>query len=156
MSKRPGIRKEFSFKFHITDFLGTQMENIPPGEDVEFSIVLTSVSDGIYLSGTILVDLISKCSRCLEIQKRQLKLQPQAFYLYETVQNEENIDENLYSLTSGHYINLLEILRDSLFEKLEFNPICDPNCTNEFASTTISNEYEDGPFAKLLSLKEKL
>ncbi|MDR2082465.1 MAG: DUF177 domain-containing protein [Candidatus Ancillula trichonymphae] len=132
------------------------MGGIAAGEVAEFKLVLASVSDGIYLSGTILVNLTTTCSRCLKTRNRRIELRPQAFYLHGTVVDEENLDENLYSLVNGHYIDLLEILRDSLFEKLEFNPVCDANCTNQFLETLEDGAYEDSPFAELRALKEKL
>jgi uncharacterized metal-binding protein YceD (DUF177 family) len=156
ITKRNNEQKAYSCKLQMTDFLGTEMEGIQKGKVAEFNLVLASVSDGVYLSGKILVDLTSTCSRCLKTRNHPIELQPQAFYLYETVPEDEDLDENLYSLNGGHYIDLLQILRDSLFEILEFNPICDINCQNEFANPPENDPQEDSPFAELLALKEKL
>jgi uncharacterized protein len=159
--QKVGIIKNYDIMIIAGDDLQNYMEGIEEGQEIHIVVTLEAISGGMYLTGEAQSQKRSTCSRCLKVRDEPITLPLAAFYAYSDDLSDDEDTENadLYKFVNNHYIDLLEIVRDALFDALEFNPLCDTNCQGLLGSDTLANSAQfpaDSRFATLADLRDKL
>jgi uncharacterized protein len=92
--------------------LGLELISVPVGSDLELDLVLTSVSEGVYISGNVRGLLTGECGRCLNEISQSFDVSLAELFAYEDSTTEETTDED-------------EVGRMLM---LPTNPLCRPVC----------------------------
>lgn len=135
LPRRAGEFREYSVHIPVVEDMGIPLLAVRSGETLEIALKLTSVDEGIFVSGQVSAQAHGECSRCLDPVEFSIN---QGFHqLYEYEEKAERIkknakpdddeDEDLLFL-SGDFINLETPLRDAIILALPTNPLCDEEC----------------------------
>lgn len=103
--------------------LGVEMIRVPEGSDIDLSIKLESVVEGIWVSGTAEVELTGECSRCLTPLEDEATLDLQELFYHPGRDAEEDA-----SFVVDERIDLEPLLRDAVVLELPFTPVCQDDC----------------------------
>ena len=127
--RRPGEQSETSTVFPAPAVLGTEVIGVPAGGEVKLDVGFDSLSEGIWVHGTVAAEAVGECSRCLDEVRLEVSPQFQGLFLYpgaETEDGEEEADD-VYEF-DGENLDLEELVRDAVVTDLPFIPLCDPDC----------------------------
>src|SRR4028119_913850 len=64
--RQPGATRALKRVVPAPADLGLELISVPAGSDVELDLTLTSVSEGVYVSGHVRGSLSGECGRCLD------------------------------------------------------------------------------------------
>src|SRR5689334_25359953 len=65
LPRQPGATRALKRVIPAPADLGLELISVPEGSDVELDLSLTSVSEGVYVSGRVRGSLQGECGRCL-------------------------------------------------------------------------------------------
>jgi uncharacterized protein len=109
--------------FGVVDVIG-----VPPGSDVELSIRLESVVEGVLVSGTARARIEGECVRCLDPVVSLIELPFQELYAYPETGRVEQDEEDTVSRLQGDFFDLEPVLRDAVVLALPLKPLCRDDC----------------------------
>src|SRR5689334_11454654 len=66
LPRQPGATRALKRVVPAPAALGLELISVPEGSDVELDLTLTSVSEGVYVSGDVRGALHGECGRCLD------------------------------------------------------------------------------------------
>ena len=101
---------------------------VPDGADVELDLSLESVSEGVYVSGTVSARLVGECSRCLDPVVLDLEEPIGELFAYPDSVTEETTDSDEIPRLVDELLDLGQTVRDALVTDLPLAPLCDPDC----------------------------
>jgi uncharacterized protein len=101
--------------------LGEGLANVPMGQNIDLSLRLEGVHEGIYVSGGLKTVAVAECSRCLEPMTVPVQVDIQELFAYSL-----EVEDDL--VIQGEQIDLEPIIIDSVVLNLPFTPICSPGC----------------------------
>ena len=127
--RRPGEQSQASKVFPAPAVLGTDVIGVPEGEDVELTVSFESLSEGMWVHGTVAAEAVGECSRCLDEVRQAVSPTFQGLFVYDDakVEDEEEEPEDVYEF-DGDAIDLEELVRDAVVTALPFIPLCEPDC----------------------------
>jgi DUF177 domain-containing protein len=102
--------------------LATQLALVPEDRQVEGSLLLESVTDGILVSGSVSGLMTLSCARCLKSFDRSFDLGLQELFVPGA-----QLDDDEYPVDDGH-IDLDPMIRDAVILSMPFAPTCRPDC----------------------------
>ncbi|MFT3945216.1 MAG: YceD family protein [Ancrocorticia sp.] len=112
--------------------MGVELIGVPEGSPMAISLELQSVSEGVFVQGTVGVTLEGQCSRCLRDlaldeheNVAELVFYPERKAAFVADGDEEA--EEFPEIIDDH-IDLEPILRDAVVIGLPFRPLCRPDC----------------------------
>jgi uncharacterized protein len=108
--------------------LGLELISVPEGSDLELDLSLTSVSEGVYVSGDVRGLLTGECGRCLNEISDTFDVPIAELYAYEDSTTEETTDEDEVGRMQGDLIDLEPAVRDAVVLTLPVTPLCRPDC----------------------------
>jgi uncharacterized protein len=108
--------------------LGLEMVVVPEGTDLSLDLSLQSVSEGVYVSGTVTGAVQGECGRCLRQIEDSLVVPIQELYAYANSTTDETTDEDEVGRMQGDLIDLEPALRDAVVLALPTNPLCREDC----------------------------
>jgi uncharacterized protein len=101
---------------------------VPDGSDVEMDLSLESVTEGVYISGTAVVQLTGECSRCLDPVHDELEISIGELFAYPDSATEETTEEDEIPRLVDERIDLTQIVRDAVVTDLPMAPLCREDC----------------------------
>ena len=132
LSRQAGSFKDVHLEPVAPEGLGTEMIGALPGSTVVLDATLTSMDDGVLVSGRAVLDVHGQCVRCLtDLDERRTVTFDELYLLPEVVErqvaegDEEAEDLFVVGETS---LDLEPALRDALVLDLPFQPLCRPDC----------------------------
>ena len=128
LPRQPGATRALKRVIPAPEHLGLEMIAVPPGSDVELDLVLTSVSEGVYISGRVRGSLTGECGRCLNEISESFAVEIAELYAYEDSTTEETTDEDEVGRMQGDLIDLEPAVRDAVVLTLPTNPLCRADC----------------------------
>ena len=129
-----GSLKEVDLSVPAPADLGNAMIGAKPGSPVRVQATLTSMTDGVLVSGSAQVQIAGECGRCLdEISYEQDIDFSEMFFLPEvaaklTADSEAEDADELFTISDEDSVDLEPVLRDALVLKLPFQPLCSDDC----------------------------
>ena len=66
LARRPGSQLSISRNTPAPEFFGTDVIGVPEGSDLTLELSLESISEGIWVSGSVAARAVGECSRCLD------------------------------------------------------------------------------------------
>ncbi len=129
MSRRPGAQRLENLTFPAPVVLGTDVIGVPVGGDVELELSFESVSDGIWVSGSVKAQAEGECVRCLDKVRLDVDAPVQGMFMFPDSQREADEDESedVFEF-DGETIELEEVVRDAVATSLPYTPLCSPDC----------------------------
>jgi uncharacterized protein len=127
--RAPGAQRKASEVFPAPAVLGTDVIGVPEGANVELTASFESVSEGIWVHGTVTAEAVGECSSCLDEVRLDIEPTIQGLFLYpdSSVNDEDDEPEDVYEF-DGDAIDLEELVRDAVVTALPFIPLCRPDC----------------------------
>ncbi|UQU66205.1 DUF177 domain-containing protein [Couchioplanes caeruleus] len=128
LPRQPGATRAFKRVVPAPADLGLELISAPEGSDLELDLSLTSVSEGVYVSGTVRGSLSGECGRCLNEISESFEVPLAELYAYADSTTEETTDEDEVGRMQGDLIDLEPAVRDAVVLTLPTNPVCRPDC----------------------------
>jgi len=128
LPRQPGATRALKRVIPAPEALGLELISIPKGSDVELDLVLTSVSEGVYISGNVRGSLVGECGRCLNEINTSFDVHLAELYAYADSTTEETTDEDEVGRMHGDLIDLEPAVRDAVVLTLPTTPLCRPDC----------------------------
>jgi uncharacterized protein len=98
---------------------------VPEGAELELTVRLEAVSEGVLVTATGQAPLAGECARCLEPLAQRLDIRSQELFVYSPDVGPDAAEG--YSLT-GDLLDLEPALRDALVLALPLAPLCRDDC----------------------------
>jgi uncharacterized protein len=128
LPRRPGALRAVERTVEAPADLGLEMIGVAEGDPLELRLSLQSVSEGVYVSGTVSGHLTGDCGRCLRPIDAELSVTVQELYAYEHSATDETTDEDEVGRLQDDLIDLEPALRDAVVLELPVNPLCRDDC----------------------------
>jgi len=108
--------------------LGLDTIAVSGGEPVELDLRLESVTEGVYVSGTVSATLTGECSRCLDELTDEVTVEIGELFAYpDSVTDETTESDELPRVVDDH-IDVEQTVRDAVVLALPLAPLCRPDC----------------------------
>ena len=135
LPRRAGEFREYSLIITLPESLGIPMLAVPQGENLAVDLRITSVDEGIFVSGQVSSVAHGECTRCLDPVHFEIDQMFNQLYEYEekaerikkNAKPDDEEDEEILFLV-GDFINLEIPLRDAIVLALPSNPLCNEEC----------------------------
>ena len=128
LPRQPGATRALRRTVPAPPDLGLELIGVGEGSDLELDLTLTSVSEGVYVSGRIRGTLTGECARCLNPIENTFEVSLAELYAYADSTTEETTDSDEVGRMEGDLIDLEPAVRDAVVLTLPANPVCRPDC----------------------------
>jgi uncharacterized protein len=108
--------------------LGLELIWVPKGAELTLDLRMQSVTEGVYVSGTVDAPLAGECGRCLRPIADMISVDIAELYAYEHSATDETTEEDEVGRVQDDLIDLEPVVRDALVLALPVNPVCRPDC----------------------------
>jgi uncharacterized protein len=98
---------------------------VPAGTEVDVTVRLEAVHEGVLVTGTATAPVSGECARCLEPVTSAVEASFQELYHYDPGPSE---DEEDVLLLEGDLLDLEPALRDAVVLALPLSPLCSDDC----------------------------
>jgi len=128
LPRSPGSMRAVTRAVPAPTDLGLELIGVPVGAELSLELTLTSVTEGVYVSGRVTAPLEGECGRCLRPIGGELDVPIQELFAYEHSTTDETTDEDEVGRIQGDLIDLEPEVRDAIVLALPTNPVCRPDC----------------------------
>jgi len=128
LPRQPGATRALKRVVPAPADLGLELIGVPEGSDVELDLTLTSVSEGVYVSGQVRGSLTGECGRCLDEITESFDVHVAELFAYADSTTEETTGEDEVGRMRGDLLDLEPAVRDAVVLTLPANPVCRPDC----------------------------
>ncbi|MEK9664240.1 MAG: DUF177 domain-containing protein, partial [Candidatus Nanopelagicales bacterium] len=150
LGRRAGAMKEITRQVPAAAGLGSGLAKVPESTEVDLDLRLESVVEGVYVSGTVRVDVAAECARCLEpVTWEQIAdieelfvYPPQDAHGHVTAEVDDEDDDAPPSI-EGDLIDLEATVRDAVVLTLPIAPTCRDDCAG--LCTVCGARLDDDP-----------
>lgn len=108
--------------------LGLDTIAVPAGEPIELDVRLESVTEGVYVSGTVRVSLTGECARCLDELSDEVAVDISELFAYPDSVTGETTDADEFPRVVDEQVDLEQTVRDAVVVTLPLAPLCAPDC----------------------------
>jgi uncharacterized protein len=122
LDRRPGTMRTVSLREPAPADLRTEVIGVPAGSELQLDLMLESVLEGIWVSGTVHAVAVGECARCLEPLERPFEVQIQELFAYPGHESEDA------GVVEGDLIDLEPTVRDAVVTDLPLAPVCRADC----------------------------
>jgi uncharacterized protein len=165
LPRQPGATRALTRSLPAPEDLNLELISVPKGSELELDLVLTSVSEGVYVSGNVRGSLSGECGRCLGEISDSFEVPIAELFAYEDSTTEETTDEDEVGRMQGDLLDLEPAVRDAVVLTLPTNPLCRPDCPGlcpecgvHFDDLPADHRHDDGDprWAALRNLSTEL
>ncbi|MCA2215114.1 YceD family protein [Jidongwangia harbinensis] len=128
LPRQPGATRALKRVVPAPADLGLELISVPVGSDVELDLTLTSVSEGVYVSGNVRGVVAGDCGRCLDEISESFDVPIAELFAYADSTTEETTDTDEVGRMQGDLLDLEPAVRDAVVLTLPTNPVCRPDC----------------------------
>ncbi len=128
LPRQPGATRALKRVVPAPASLGLELISIPTGSDVELDLMLTSVSEGIYVNGNVRGSLSGECGRCLNEISESFDVVLREMFAYADSTTQETTDEDEVGRMQGDLFDLEPVVRDAVVLALPTTPLCRTDC----------------------------
>jgi uncharacterized protein len=125
LGRQPGAAREETRTIPAPDSLHVELAGVPAGAEMEVTVRLETVHEGVLATGTAAAPVSGECARCLEPMTSSVEASFQELYHYEPSPDEDEEDE---LLLDGDLLDLEPVLRDAVVLALPLSPLCSDDC----------------------------
>lgn len=128
LPRSPGSQREVHTVVPAPKDLGLDLVGVAEGADLTLDLRLQSVTEGIYVSGTVSGPLSGECSRCLRALDGTVSVDLGELFAYENSTTDETTEEDEIGRVRNDLIDLEPSVRDAVVLALPPNPVCREDC----------------------------
>jgi len=110
------------------DPLGIDVIAVPAGDTIELDVRLESVTEGVYVSGTVRARLVGECARCLDAMADEVDVELGELFAYPDSVTDETTDADELPRVLDDYVDVEQIVRDAVVLGLPLSPLCREDC----------------------------
>jgi uncharacterized protein len=126
LGRQAGAAREETRTIPAPDSLRVELAGVPAGVDMEVTLLLEAVHEGVLVTGTVTAPVTGECARCLEPMTSSVETSFRELYHYEPSPEED--DEDML-LLDGDLLDVEPVLRDAVVLALPLSPLCSDDCT---------------------------
>jgi uncharacterized protein len=108
--------------------LGLETIAVPGGEPIELDVRLESVTEGVYVSGTVHAALSGECARCLDDLADEIDVELSELFAYPDSITDETTDADELPRVTDEMVDVEQVVRDAVVLALPLAPLCSPDC----------------------------
>lgn len=147
LDRRAGSTRHLHRSVEAPDGLAVPTARVPPGSPLLLDVDIDSVVDGIWVAGTVTVQVLAECVRCLDEVASTLTSDLAALYVtaqpdYSRSRGREerhtvgragldaaddSDDDTVFAL-AGDLLDLTQVIRDAVVLDLPLRPVCSDDC----------------------------
>lgn len=131
LGRRPGSMQQLALTVAAPADLGNEVIRVPAGSELQLTIRLESVMEGVLVSAVTTGQATGECVRCLDTLTEPVRVTFQELFVYperKTHREEIGDDQDEEYQVSDDHIDLEPVLRDAVVLALPFQPVCSPDC----------------------------
>jgi uncharacterized protein len=95
---------------------------------ISLDVRLESVTEGVYVSGTVSAPLTGECSRCLEELTDHLTVDIGELFAYPNSVTDETTDDDELPRVVDDHVDVEQTVRDAVVLALPLAPLCTDDC----------------------------
>jgi uncharacterized protein len=152
LGRRPGSMRAYSRRIPApagTARLGLETIAVPEGAPIELDARLESVTEGVYVSGTVHASLSGECARCLDALSDEIDVELSELFAYPDSITDETTEEDELPRVVDEMVDVEQIVRDAVVLALPLAPLCRddcpglcPECGEKWADLTPDHGHE--------------
>ena len=108
--------------------LGMESIAVPAGAPIELDLRMESVTEGVYVSGTVHAPLTGECARCLDPLTDDVDVEVSELFAYPDSVTDETTDEDELPRVVEEMLDVEQTVRDAVVLALPLAPLCTPDC----------------------------
>jgi uncharacterized protein len=108
--------------------LGLETIAVPESAPIELDVRLESVTEGVYVSGTVHAPLTGECARCLDPLSDEIDVELSELFAYPDSVTDETTDEDELPRVVDELVDVEQIVRDAVVLALPLAPLCRDEC----------------------------
>lgn len=108
--------------------LGIDVIRVPPGAAIELDVRLESVTEGVYVSGTVHAPLAGECARCLDPVTDEVDVELAELFAYPDSVTDETTEADELPRVADDRVDVEQVVRDALVLGLPLSPLCREDC----------------------------
>lgn len=108
--------------------IGLDVIGVPAGATISLDVRLESVTEGVYVSGTVSAPLIGECSRCLDELTDHLTVDIGELFAYPHSVTDETTDADELPRVVDDHVDVEQTVRDAVVLALPLAPLCTDDC----------------------------
>lgn len=108
--------------------IGLDVIGVPGGATIALDVRLESVSEGVYVSGTVAAPLAGECVRCLDELTDELTVEIGELFAYPGGVTDETTDDDELPRVVDEHVDVEQTVRDAVVLALPLAPLCDEDC----------------------------
>ncbi|SDT77585.1 YceD family protein [Actinoplanes derwentensis] len=128
LPRQPGATRALNRVVPAPADLGVEMISVPVGSDLTLDMSMTSVSEGVYITGAVRGSLTGECGRCLNEIDKSFAVTIAELFAYADLPTEETTEDDEVGRMSGDLLDLEPAVRDAIVLTLPTTPLCRPDC----------------------------
>jgi uncharacterized protein len=108
--------------------IGLDVIAVPAGATIVVDVRLESVSEGVYVSGTVSAPLQGECARCLDELTDELTVEIGELFAYPDSVTDETTDDDELPRVVDEHVDIEQTVRDAVVLALPLAPLCADDC----------------------------
>jgi uncharacterized protein len=108
--------------------LGLETIAVPGGGLIELDVRLESVTEGVYVSGTVHAPLSGECARCLDALTDAVDVELSELFAYPDSVTDETTDADELPRVVDELVDVEQTVRDAVVLALPLAPLCRTDC----------------------------
>ena len=108
--------------------IGLDVIGVPSGAAISLDVRLESVSEGVYVSGTVSAPLRGECARCLDELTDELTIEIGELFAYPHSATDETTDDDELPRVVDEHVDVEQTVRDAVVLALPLAPLCTDDC----------------------------
>ena len=119
--ERPGAARTIRVHEAVPN-LRTELADVLAGEPIAGHLMLESVVEGIYVTGSVAGRVMYRCARCLKEFDGDFDVEVNEVYVREPTPDDD------YALAPDLTLDPEPMVRDAVVLQMPFSPLCTPDC----------------------------
>ena len=131
LGRRPGFMRTYSRRIPAPPEptrLGLETIAVPTEAAIELDVRLESVTEGVYVSGTVYAPLSGECARCLDALTDDVDVELSELFAYPASVTDETTDADELPRVVDELVDVEQIVRDAIVLALPLAPLCRADC----------------------------
>jgi uncharacterized protein len=108
--------------------LGLDTIVVAAGEAIELDVRMESVTEGVYVSGTVHAPLSGECARCLDELTDEVDVEVSELFAYPDSVTDETTDADELPRVVDELVDVEQTVRDAVVLALPLAPLCRADC----------------------------
>lgn len=131
LGRRPGAMRTYARTIPApaaVEQIGLDVIGVPEGEPVELDVRLESVTEGVYVSGSVRARVAGECARCLADVADDIDVELAELFAYPESVTDATTDADELPRVVDEQVDVEQTVRDAVVLALPLAPLCSADC----------------------------